>query len=76
MTWMRPVTEYSELTVDRESMQPKFHIIGEWRSETNWVALCDMKAHQYAHFQPGETAADPEDKCGRCAAMERKSRRK
>lgn len=75
MTWMRPVTEYSELTVDRQSMRPKYHLIGEWLSATNWVALCDMKARQYDHFQVGETTDDPEDKCGRCAAME-KSRRK
>lgn len=71
MIWMRPVTEYSELTVDRSTMRPKFHLIGEWITDTNWVALCDMKARQYDHFQIGEKAEDPDNKCGRCRTMKR-----
>jgi len=72
MTWMRPpTTAFSPLT-NLETQRPnKFHIIGEWLSETNWVALCDMKARQYAHFEIGEVQDNPAEKCGRCRVMKK-----
>ena len=70
MTWIQSPAStraYSDIPGYLDSRPPtKYHLLGEWIDGNTWVAACDIKARQYAHFKVGNISSDPDNKCGRC----------